>query len=553
MGKNNILQQNEHSLWGVVTPKGKVILPFKYDKIVLLKNGYINAKIEDKWFLFNSEGTLCLKEKLFEQVMCTECDSCIFITYSTKKYGVYSFITDKSVISPIYDNIIPLYLTRGKWISNPQMSYLEHKEILYKVEINYTSYDKDKICITLIKKGILNRLGKMLFPIDYYDFEVQQVASGGLERYIIVARRRNCKGNYVCDLYNLYFVEEQPVCEFKIGGFVSFLQECEHFAFLYEVENKTMYDAFGVLMSPDTINDGFWLITDCNFISAFSDYEGNRYYLNRKLDELDENGNPYYCALPEEIIYPLNKYYSPLVYNYQIVLDKIELFKIQTDCLLINDKLGIQLVFFQNGKVINFLEKVTSINQELALAANLCGNLAPLYLYDDEFYFVKSQRKDFNNNYYIGIVSKGDWILSASFFAISYPVSGYVLAIKENIHFMYDIYLYNIEYIDNFKLTVYEQLPLNIVKKMIKEYSLGISVDSNGKVIVAKNSFSKYLNRQCAPFLSFSEDVKSCTFYTDYHPNRYSEEDYDWWSQEQLDDAYMAAMEDDLRNEWNID
>lgn len=109
-------------LWGVIDAKGKTIIPFNYDFIIISHNSWIHAQIEAAWCLFSTDGILHLT--LNNILSWRYPDAGIIAVKKTSGWGCID-MEGKTVVPFIYKSLGPVTHNWISFFENGQWGWLD--------------------------------------------------------------------------------------------------------------------------------------------------------------------------------------------------------------------------------------------------------------------------------------------------------------------------------------------------------------------------------------------------------------------------------------------
>ena len=512
--------------WGFVSVFGYDSIPFKYDLVEKRYDGDFDVKIDNKW------GVLCLdgREKVavkYANRIPTKYEDIIVQDYNTKLFGVLSK-EGTEIIPTIYEHLL----------KNNKYFYFGHGGFEWN---NFFSSYCDA------NWGCMLKDGTEIIPPKYDCFIANEMNSNCyltdvINDNYILAGRNGCfvgeHNEHYTGIYDLYTTSG----ELLFGGFDKTKVIDGNYLFLLnghweeyllyqdDWNNQTIYD-----FRLDT-KQAKWLALDKNLLSINLSKEGKK------------------VQFPKGFIATINKEKKDSI---------VSTFDTFDESLLLDNEpkfIGGYMIVFNNDKShairISDGESTASFNEIIPINPYDLINATPnqetgLYdeslLVNDELFFVRNDNK-------IGIVSfKNTLYLPLNYFAITYPVNGYMFAFKELQDANCSVDFIQIEGekvpIKNAIATkpknrVIAEIKSGMYYIIHKDEKKGLKAISVYRPSIFDDSFASLINSE-------SHGVLYDKYYYNYYYHNYSQNNY-WFSNDldlqEQNNNYDTVVEDD---DWN--
>ncbi|MCS7245616.1 MAG: WG repeat-containing protein [candidate division WOR-3 bacterium] len=167
-GECDIFNRCEGAKYGILSKNGKFIIPIKFDGISEIKDSFVEVSLDGRWGLMTLKGKTIIPNE-YEEIL-------YFLNMvwfkSSGKWGLME-LDRKVVIYPKYEGIAKLngssflkYKLNGKWgivsYDGKEITKPEFDEVVYLAD-NYFLVRKDTL------KGVLDKQGNIVFDIKFKD------------------------------------------------------------------------------------------------------------------------------------------------------------------------------------------------------------------------------------------------------------------------------------------------------------------------------------------------------------------------------------------------
>ena len=437
--------------YGFINITNSVTIPFKYDEI-RLRGNIFDVRINNMWGIMNMLGNELTHIKYSEPIVYTTNSIAIVVDSLSGRKGVLD-ICGNEIIPCIYT-----YIMQDN--NNPEYIYVAIDGRFDKQNSNFFSGH-----ISFAYWGCFDIKGKLIIPVSYDCIKIigEYCYAGWLGNFLegieFMSHNNLTEYSGVYDLYN-------KDGKFLIGGFDLFNTESGILFFHFGGKWISNQDKYGQHRCLFESGNGKWVVSDSNLDSLI--------LLNGDIYNIAQNGKRVFCKqvkfekpkTPSILDSSTKQIYYEMVFSLpnEILFDMPEnerLPHLKNENVIIIGRTGYKRAIFVKEKMItDYFSEIEAIN--------------------DTFIFVKKDGK-------CGILELNNTIISLKYFAMTYPVCGYVLAVQDIGFEHYQCILIDLNDLNKKYRSVYDKLDLVEIGKKFRSHYLMFQIMNLEENVLLEN------------------------------------------------------------------